>query len=90
MRHYEGEDDAQKQELEHFFEEEDEQGRYIDMMQAGLMSKDVDQKLMDISLRIVEKSFFWRFRSTNSKLKKVLEVYYTLNHILESEVETEE
>ncbi len=85
MRHYEGEDDAQKQEVEHFFEEQDDQDRYIEMMQAGLASKDIDQRLLDISLRILEKSFFWRFRSTQSKLKKVLEVYFTLNQILETE-----
>ena len=91
MRSFESDgDDAQKQQVEHFFEEQDDQNRYMEMMQAGLVSKDMDQRLLEISLKIVEKSFFWSFRSTRSKLRKVLEVYMTLGQILNADSPKEE
>lgn len=86
MRKFEADDsdDAQKEEVENFFEEQDDQDRYLEMMQAGLVAKDIDQKLLKTSLKIVEKSFFWRFRSIPSKLRRLIEVYLTLQEIMNS------
>jgi hypothetical protein len=83
-------DESQKQQVEHFFEEQDDQDRYIEMIQANMVSKDMEQRTLEISLAIVEKSFFWKFRSTKSKLKKVFEVYYTLQQILNQEEQDEQ
>jgi hypothetical protein len=62
LREYQaGENDPQKEEVEHFFEEPDEQSRYLSMLLSGLVAKDIDQRRMDLSLRMVEKSFFGDF-----------------------------
>lgn len=85
MREYEeNEDESSQKEVEYFFDEPDDQDRYLDMMEAGLTAKEIDQKMLEISLKMVEKSFFWRFYSVQTKIRKVLEVYITLNQIMDA------
>jgi hypothetical protein len=81
VRRYEGSDE-ESQEVELFFEGKTDQDRYIEMVQAGLSAHEVNQNTLNIALSILERSWFWRFRSTKKKMKMVEETYAELTKLI--------
>lgn len=54
----------------------------MDFHQLDFAYRDLDQKLLCRAIKMLEKSFFWRFRKNDTKLKLVFETYHTLKSIL--------
>ena len=82
-------------ESEQFFEEDDEQEHvaYVDqdglleVMQMDLTQTELNQALLAKAIAIAEKSFFWRFRSTASKMREIHEIYMTFYEMTKEEEE---
>ena len=47
----------------------------LDLIQLELVEVDLNQKLLFRSIKMLEKSWFWRFRRTQTKLKMIAEAY---------------
>lgn len=53
----------------------------ISLMQIELASLDLRQRLLFKITKVLEKSFWWKFKTTNSKLKEISLAYHTLKMI---------
>jgi hypothetical protein len=85
VRHYHRNDNGgeeSSQEVELFFEGKTDQDRYIEMVQAGLSHHEINQNTLAIAIDILERSFWWRFRSAKSKLKLVTKTYEELSQLI--------
>lgn len=92
MRNFNYEDDDQKRDIEKFFEIPDDEGSDADMnenilniAQMELISTELNQKVLFESIRMLEKSFFWRFRRYKTKLNMIAEVYKNFLLLLSEE-----
>lgn len=81
-------------EPEQFFDDEDEneenvtyvdQEGLLEVMQMDLTQNELNQALLAQAISVAEKSFFWRFRSTASKMKEIGEIYKTLMEMTNEE-----
>lgn len=79
---YDESDESAQKEVDGFFSEQDERDQFIELSHVGMEQKGLKMDLVAISLGLLEKSFFWKFRSTKSKLKLLLATYRTLTHLL--------
>lgn len=50
-----------------------------------LLEKKISDRVLNRSIRVCEKSFFWKFYSINSKLTKISKVYENLINLLKIE-----
>ena len=76
----EGEDE---QEVQLLFESGmSEEDRYMQMVHAGIDSHQINQNTLSITLNILEKSFWWRFRSEKSKIRMIRETYNQINEMI--------
>jgi len=55
----------------------EEQGRQIEM-QADMVHKELNQRLMFKIIKTLEKSFLWRFYSLDTRLKMITQTYQVL------------
>jgi len=53
----------------------------ISLMQIELASLDLRQRLLFKIIKALEKSFWWRFKSTKTKLKEISLAYHTLKMV---------
>jgi hypothetical protein len=85
MREY-NYDDEDKNDIDKFWHgddnDDDEMEEYelsksdiISAMEIDLMEKEVDLKILKSSLKMLEKSFWWRFCSFETKLKRIAKTY---------------
>jgi len=84
MRFFEYEDnDEFREEIDNFFDElGEEELDLFDMAHAGYITEDADHKILGLAIRMLEKSFFWKFRRRETKLKMIEETYLSLLNIL--------
>ena len=59
-----------------------EEDRYMEMVHAGIDSHQINQNTLSITLNILEKSFWWRFRSEKSKIKMIRETYNQISEMI--------
>lgn len=85
-------DDDQKRDIEKFFEIPDDEGsdlemneNILDIAQMELQSAELNQRILFEAIKMLEKSFFWRFRRYKTKLNMVAEVYKGFVLILREE-----
>lgn len=57
---------------------------FFQMAQFPIQS---DDSIMNCAIKICESSFFWKFFSINYKLKKIENVYFALQSIIDDELE---
>lgn len=84
--------DEKDEEEEGFFEpneennegevSEQEYAEFLQQMQIQLAEQDLNQKLLSKSIKILEKSIFWRFRSVEAKLRLIDRVYKALQKVI--------
>lgn len=72
-----GEDMIDQETLEYL-----ERREAVDLMQLGLLQSGLNQKLLNKTIKMLEKSWFWRFRSQQNKLNLINETYKKLNYII--------
>jgi len=78
---YDDSDEFFKDDLESFFDEEDPdnfglpKGELINVLQLDLVEVDLNMRLLSITIRTLEKTFLWRFRSPQKKMKMISEMY---------------
>jgi hypothetical protein len=86
VRHYQGnnseEDEEDGPEVGFFVEGKTEQDRYIEMVQANLSAHEINQNTLAIAIDILERSWWWRFRSTKSKMKLLQQTYAELTQLI--------
>lgn len=81
-----------------FDEEEMEEGNvaYIDsdglveMMHMDLAQTELNQHLLSKAIDLAKQGFFWRFKSTATKLKEIKDIYRQLIRMTEDESEEQE
>ena len=56
---------------------------FMHMAQLDLASVDLNQKLLAESIKMLEKSWFWRFRSVETKLTMIRKTYEELTRLME-------
>lgn len=98
MRRFNYEDnDEYREDVDKFFNEEKadiysedyqsmlEEEHEIQQLQIKFVYRDWNQKLLRISIRTCEKSFWWRFLFQNTRLKMIEQTYRLLKKIEEEE-----
>ena len=87
-----------QEEVDHFFEEghisfeeDDEfQGKeYIEMTNIDIVI-DPKPQILSVALKTLQKSWLWKFKSHEYKMKKISETYTLLNYLLYGKEELEE
>jgi len=85
--------DNDEDELE-FFIPQGEEGIPLDRLVVDLFQNGLDTynlKMLELSVEISSKSFFWRFKSVEKKLKMIITIYKSLSFIMnEDSIENEE
>jgi hypothetical protein len=56
---------------------------FMHMAQLDLASVDLNQKLLAESIKMLERSWFWRFYSLETKLVKIRKTYEDLTRLME-------
>jgi hypothetical protein len=75
------EPENEENEEEHSLSEQ-EYAEFLQQMQIQLAESDLNQKLLSKSIRVLEKSFFWRFRLMETKLRLIARVYKSLQKLI--------
>lgn len=75
-------EDNEESQVQVYLEGKTDQDRYIEMMDAKNAQQNINQGTMDIAVRIVEKSWKWRFLSNEKKLERINEMYENLVQML--------
>jgi len=93
MRNFFFEDSGSEDEYRDSYENEEEameasfiipaQIEFMHMAQLDLASVDLNQKLLAESIKMLEKSWLWRFRSMETKLTMVRKTYEDLTRLME-------
>jgi hypothetical protein len=55
----------------------------LQMAQTGMLITELNQKMLQIALQLAEKTWFWRWKSPEKKLKIVENIYNKLNDIID-------
>lgn len=106
MRRYFGEEQPEDEEQFQFEdgfddyddEDEGEEGNVayidseglVDLMHMDLAQTELNQDLLSKAIDLAKQSFFWRFRSTASRLKEIREIYRQLIKMTDEDEESEE
>jgi len=61
----------------------------VDMMHMDLAQTELNQHLLSKAIEIAKQNFFWRFRSTTSKMQEIKKIYQDLSEMTENEEEGE-
>ena len=84
MRNFFNDFDNNEDELE-FFIPPGEEGIPLDRLVVDLFQNGLDTynlKMLEVSVDIASKSFFWRFKSVEKKLKIIITIYKSLSFIM--------
>ena len=100
MRNFFQDFDNEEDELEFFIPQGagEEEGVPLDRLVVDLFQNGLDTynlKMLEVSVDIASKSFFWRFKSVEKKLKIIITIYKSLSFIMnedaiEDSIEDEE
>jgi len=63
---------------------------FVEMMHMDLAQTELNQHLLGKAIDIAQQSFFWRFRSTVSKMQTIKRIYRELLEMTEKDDEGEE
>ena len=77
-----GPGDEEQQQAQMLFDGIGEEDRYMEMVKAGLDSHEINQNTLSIAINVLEKSFWWKFRSEKSKIRLITEMYNNLNELI--------
>ena len=81
-------------ELEFFIPQGEGEGVPLDRLVVDLFQNGLDTynlKMLELSVDIASKSFFWRFKSVEKKLKIIITIYKSLSFIMNEDlIEDEE
>ncbi len=67
--------------------EDDEYGQLVDVFQLNLVQYELNQNLIAKTIAFLEKSWFWKFKSTEKKLKLIEETYNKFKELSERKEE---
>lgn len=56
---------------------------FLQMAQVGVAARSSNLRILEIAIKFLEKSFLWRFRTTNSKLRQIQQTYIVLSQMTE-------
>jgi hypothetical protein len=62
----------------------------VQMAQTGIVLTELNQRLLGLTLQILEKSWFWRWKSAKKKLEMIQKTYIGLNSIIDETYRDEE
>lgn len=82
---YQDEDDDDDQEDDIDEIDWDDEEEMLRMAQMDLVASDLNQRLLESTIKLLEKSWFWRFKSIEIKLEMIESVYVQLSKLLASE-----
>jgi len=89
---YDDSDDFFRDDLENFFDEEEHEhfsvpkGELINVLQLDLVEADLNMKLLSLSVRTLEKTFLWKFRSPKTKIKMISEMYKEMVKLIDRDL----
>lgn len=93
---YDEGDDFFKDDLENFFDYDSDsnefaiqKGEIINVLQLDLIEIDLNIKLLVIVIKMLEKSFLWRFRRFSKKIEIIKDAYLKLTDIVNTNREKE-
>ena len=70
------EDEDMDEEMEHYFDMDDLEGAaFVDAAHVELVNREQDQNILKLSIKLLEKSWFWKFRTLDTKLKLIEKTY---------------
>lgn len=78
--------DEDSDEFDGYFDMEDEPSdvdEIIEFAQIDLLDKKLNQNLLNETINLLSKSFFWKFKSIDSKLEMVEDAYQRLRKLVE-------
>lgn len=52
--------------------------------ELNLKMNEVNHEILKTAVNVVSNTWFWRFRTTNSKIKSIIHCYYTLNNLIDN------
>lgn len=85
---YDNDDDDDEEFDEEEFMQEimiDDSG--IEMMHLGLVEQQFKQTLLDRAAEIAKQDWFWYFRNTSTRLKRIEKIYERLTKLMETKKE---
>jgi predicted transcriptional regulator len=83
----ENEENLEK-EIEHIFEHLSFPGEAIvEITNLGMIRSELKYKLLQSTIEMLEKSFFWKFKSPESKKNDVKRVYMSFNSLIDIDEE---
>lgn len=65
-------------------ESEEEYSDFVDMVELNLVRQETDQKLLFETIKFLEKSFFWKFKSNDTKLKIIIDTYLKFKSLVDN------
>jgi len=90
MKRFDYEDDYEDENFyldEETEEEEDEYNQLLDVFQLNLVQYELNQNLIAKTIAFLEKSWFWKFKSVEIKLKLIEETYNKFKELSEKKEE---
>lgn len=84
-------DDHEDVEHDEYDDEYEIDPQIVEWMQVDFISVDLNHRLLATTIKMLEKSFWWRFRKLETKLRIISETYEIFNVLIqEDEDESEE
>tara|TARA_B100000745_G_C19916989_1_gene307994 strand:+ start:189 stop:473 length:285 start_codon:yes stop_codon:yes gene_type:complete len=80
-------------ELEFFIPQGEGEGVPLDRLVVDLFQNGLDAynlKVLELSVDIASRSFFWKFKSVEKKLRIIMTIYKSLSFIMDEELTDEE
>jgi hypothetical protein len=62
-------------------------GGIVDLANLDLIAIELNRKMMGMTLALAKQTWFWRFKSLNTKLEIIEKIYKTLNKLIITEDE---
>ena len=66
-------------------DEEGEVGDLAGMLQLDLATTDINLQILHAAIKVLESSWFWKFRSTQNKLLMIRETFKELSKLIEEQ-----
>lgn len=84
---YEDEDDRDEEREENIADELFLKDQIISVQQENndILKMEVEQKLLEVSITVCQKSWFWSLRSTSSKMRAIKRVFRQFKNMLLNE-----
>lgn len=81
------EDEDMDEDMEQYFDMDDLENAsaFIDAAQMELVNREQDQNILKMTIDFLNKSWFWKFRKLDTKLKMIEDTYRRFINLLDKE-----